>query len=57
MSGASIILVLAWMVSTNIKDLNTGALIGEFIESANISTMLFPAIIFAVSSFLAFTTG
>ncbi|MFP4078713.1 MAG: Na+/H+ antiporter NhaC family protein [Candidatus Izemoplasmataceae bacterium] len=55
--SAVLILVLAWMVSGAIQDLDAGSLIADAIASVNFSTAIIPAVMFLVAGGLAFATG
>lgn len=59
MVGAMIILTLAWTIGGITKEdyLNTGGFVAQQLSSNNIPIWIFPAIIFVVSAFLAFSTG
>ena len=55
--SAVAILVLAWMVSTAIKDLGTGDLIAEVVSGSNLATAMIPLILFLIAGGMAFATG
>lgn len=59
MVGAIIILTLAWTIGGITKEeyLNTGGFVAKHLASNNIPIWIFPAIIFIVAAFLAFSTG
>ena len=59
MVGAMIILTLAWTIGGITKEeyLNTGGFVAHQLSSNNIPIWIFPAIIFIVAAFLAFSTG
>jgi Na+/H+ antiporter len=59
MVGAMIILTLAWTIGGITKEeyLNTGGFVAHHLSSNNIPIWIFPAIIFVVAAFLAFSTG
>ena len=59
MVGAMIILTLAWTIGGITKEeyLNTGGFVAHHLASNNIPIWIFPAIIFVVAAFLAFSTG
>ncbi len=58
MVPAFIILVLAWAISGVCRDLlNTGAYVGNLVETSNMPVALIPAIAFLVACFLSFSTG
>ena len=58
MVGAIIILTLAWTISGVCRDLlSTGEYVGDLVAHSNMPTMLIPAIIFVVASFLSFSMG
>jgi len=51
------ILILAWMVSTAVQDLEAGSLIASAIEGSNISITVLPVTLFLVAGGMAFATG
>ncbi|MFU8793585.1 MAG: Na+/H+ antiporter NhaC family protein [Acholeplasmataceae bacterium] len=55
--SAVAILVLAWMVSGAIQDLDTGNLIAELISGSQLSQSLIPLVLFLIASGMAFSTG
>jgi len=55
--SAAAILVLAWMVSWTIGDLETGVKIADAIGSASITSALIPLVLFIVAGLMAFSTG
>lgn len=55
--SAAAILVLAWMVSWTIGDLETGTKIAEAIGNASITGALIPVMLFIVAGLMAFSTG
>lgn len=55
--SAVAILVLAWMVSGAIQDLNTGDLIASYISGTNLNAAIIPLILFLIASGMAFATG
>ncbi|MFW6298807.1 MAG: Na+/H+ antiporter NhaC family protein [Bacillota bacterium] len=55
--SAVVILILAWMVSGAIQDLDAGSLIADAIESVNFSSTIIPVVMFVVAGVLAFATG
>ncbi|MFW6285350.1 MAG: Na+/H+ antiporter NhaC family protein, partial [Bacillota bacterium] len=55
--SAVLILVLAWMVSGAIQDLDAGSHIADAIESVNFSTTVIPVVMFLVAGGMAFATG
>ncbi|MEW8974009.1 MAG: Na+/H+ antiporter NhaC family protein [Tissierellaceae bacterium] len=59
MIGAIVILTLAWTIGgiTSADYLNTGGFIGSKLATSAIPMWIFPAIIFIVAAFLAFSTG
>ncbi len=58
MTGAIIILTLAWTISGVCRDLlSTGPYVSNIVATSNMPTMLIPAIIFVVAGFLSFSMG
>lgn len=58
MTGAIIILTLAWTISGVCRDLiGTGEYVGEVVRNSTLSMTFIPAIIFAVAAFLSFSMG
>ena len=59
MAGALIILTLAWTIGgiTKAEFLDTGGFVAHHLSNNNIPIWIFPAIIFVVAAFLAFSTG
>ena len=59
MVGANIILILAWTIGGICSSdyLGTGLYVGEIVASGSFPVFILPAMIFAVSGFLAFATG
>lgn len=55
--SAVAILVLAWMASGSIQDLQTGDLIADLIANSNLQATLIPVILFVIASLMAFATG
>jgi Na+/H+ antiporter NhaC len=55
--SATVILILAWMVSGAIQDLEVGELLADFINSINLATWLLPMIMFIIAGLIAFATG
>jgi Na+/H+ antiporter NhaC len=51
-----LILVMAWMLSSTLKDLEAAAYLGEILDG-RISPQLFPVAVFLTGSVIAFTTG
>ena len=58
MTGAIIILTLAWTISGVCRDLlSTGEYVSNLVAQSNMPVMLIPAIIFVVAGFLSFSMG
>lgn len=58
MTGAIIILTLAWTISGVCRDLlGTGEYVGEVVRNSTLSMTFIPAIIFVVAAFLSFSMG
>ena len=55
--SAVVILVLAWIVSGAISDLEVGTMIGEYVEAWNMSAAVMPLIMFFIAGGVAFSTG
>lgn len=55
--SATIILILAWMVSGSIQDLEVGEQIGVLIEGTTLAASFLPLILFLIAAFIAFSTG
>lgn len=56
MSGAILILIFAWMINNVVGDMQTGKYLSSLI-SGNLNPALLPAILFLLSSAMAFSTG
>jgi len=57
LKSAVAILVLAWMVSTAIQDLETGDLIADYISGTDLSASILPLLLFLIAGGMAFATG
>ncbi len=57
LKSAVVILILAWMISGAIQDLELGEMIADVIASTNISGAFLPFLMFFVAAFIAFATG
>lgn len=57
LKSAVFILVLAWLLSTAIQDLNVGDLVAEYIIEINLNADFLPFILFFIAGGLAFSTG
>jgi len=55
--SAVAILILAWMISGAIQDLELGEMIADIIASTNITGAFLPFLMFFVAAFIAFETG
>jgi Na+/H+ antiporter NhaC len=51
-----LILIMAWMLSSTLKDLEAAAYLGEILDG-RISPQMFPVAVFLTGSMVAFTTG
>ena len=56
MFGAIAILILAWLISSVVKDMRTGDYLSTLV-AGNINPALLPAILFVLASVMAFATG
>ncbi len=58
MTGAFIILILAWSISGVCRELlNTGVYVGNLVANSSMLPQFIPAVIFAVAAFLSFSMG
>jgi tetracycline resistance efflux pump len=57
LKSAAAILILAWMVSNAIQDLETGDMIAVVVSNSNIAHALLPLILFLIAGAIAFATG
>jgi len=57
LKSAAAILILAWMVSNAIQDLEAGDLIADIISGSNLTATLLPLILFLVAGGIAFASG
>ncbi|MFP4286688.1 MAG: Na+/H+ antiporter NhaC family protein [Candidatus Izemoplasmataceae bacterium] len=55
--SATLILILAWMVSGSIQDLEVGQQVGTLIEGTALAASFLPLILFLIATFIAFSTG
>lgn len=55
--SAVVILILAWIVSGAIGDLEVGTMIGEYVDAWNISATFMPLALFFIAGGVAFATG
>ena len=58
MTGAFIILILAWSISGVCRELlNTGVYVGDLVANSSMLPQFIPAVIFTVAAFLSFSMG
>lgn len=57
MSGAALILLFAWSISTVISDVNTGSFISQQLLHAKFNTDFLPLLLFLTAFVMAFATG
>ncbi len=57
MSGAIIILILAWSICDLVGSLEAGSYLASLITEANLNPNFIPVVMFIVASFMAFSTG
>jgi len=57
LKSAAAILILAWMVSNAIQDLETGDMIATVVSNSNIAHSLLPLILFLIAGAISFATG